>query len=73
MYQRTSTKEVDFTGPRFGRLGFEGKYVDANWKREAVTVRAALGAGVLATRGMLDTTGDVWAVPAPFVAWMLNA
>jgi hypothetical protein len=53
-------------------LGFEGKYVDAGWKREAITVRSALGAGVLATRGVLDTSGDVWAVPAPFVAWMLN-
>jgi predicted AAA+ superfamily ATPase len=72
MYRRTSTKEVDFSGPRFGPLGFEGKYVDSGWKREAVTVRSAFGAGVLATRGVLDTSGDVWAVPAPFVAWMLN-
>lgn len=72
MYQRTSTKEVDFSGPRFGPLGFEGKYVDSGWKREAVTVRSAFGFGVLATRGVLDTSGDVWAVPAPFVAWMLN-
>jgi predicted AAA+ superfamily ATPase len=73
MYQRTSTKEVDFTGPRFGRLGFESKYVDAHWKRAAVTVRAALGAGVVVTRGLLDTTDDIWAVPAPFAAWVLNA
>jgi uncharacterized protein len=72
MYQRTSTKEVDFCGPRFGPLGFEGKYVDSGWKQEAITVRSAFGAGVLATRGVLDTSGDVWAVPAPFVAWMLN-
>jgi predicted AAA+ superfamily ATPase len=72
MYQRTATKEVDFCGPRFGQLGFEGKYVDSGWMREALTVRAALGAGVLATRAILDTRGDVWAVPAPFVAWLLN-
>ncbi len=72
MYQRTSSKEVDFTSPRFGPLGFEGKYVDSGWRREAQTVRSAFGAGVLATRGLLDTAGDVWAVPAPFVAWMLN-
>jgi predicted AAA+ superfamily ATPase len=72
MYQRTATKEVDFCGPRIGKLGFEGKYVDAGWKQEAMTVRAAYGAGVLATRSLLDTSGDVWAVPAPFVAWMLN-
>jgi len=72
MYQRTSSKEVDFTGPCLRSLGFEGKYVDAGWKREAITVRSALGAGILATRGVLDTSRDVWAVPAPFVAWMLN-
>ncbi len=72
MYQRTSSKEVDFAGPRIGPLGFEGKYVDTGWRREAQTVRAALGAGVLATRSLLDTTGNVWAVPAPFVAWLLN-
>lgn len=72
MYQRTSGKEVDFCGPRIGKLGFEGKYIDTGWKREALTVRAALGTGVLATRGLLDTSGDVWAVPAPFIAWMLN-
>lgn len=73
MYQRTASKEVDFCGPRFGRLGFEGKYVDSGWKHEALTVRAAFGSGVLATRGLLDTSGDVWAVPAPFICWMLNA
>jgi predicted AAA+ superfamily ATPase len=72
MYQKTSGKEVDFCGPRIGKLGFEGKYVDSGWKREALTVRSAFGAGVLATRGLLDTDGDVWAVPAPFIAWMLN-
>jgi uncharacterized protein len=72
MYQKTSGKEVDFCGPRIGKLGFEGKYVDSGWKREALTVRAAFGAGVLATRSLLDTSGDVWAVPAPFIAWMLN-
>lgn len=72
MYQKTAGKEVDFCGPRIGRLGFEGKYVDSGWKREALTVRAAFGAGVLATRSLLDTSNDVWAVPAPIVAWMLN-
>lgn len=72
MYQRTATKEVDFSGPRFGALGFESKYVDSRWRHAAVTVRSAFGAGILATRATLDTAGDVWAVPAPFVAWMLN-
>jgi hypothetical protein len=35
MYQKTASKEVDFCGPRIGKLGFEGKYVDSGWKREA--------------------------------------
>jgi hypothetical protein len=26
----------------------------------------------LQERLLLDTSGDVWAVPAPFIAWMLN-
>lgn len=73
MYQKTASKEVDFCGPRVGRLGFQGKYVDSGWKQEALTLRAAFGAGVLATRGVLDTSGDIWAVPAPFIAWMLNS
>ena len=73
MYQRTSSKEVDFCGPAFGSSGFEGKYVDSGWKRGALSLRAAFGAGVLVTRGLLDTSGAVWAVPAPFVSWALNA
>jgi uncharacterized protein len=73
MYQKTSSKEVDFCGPRFGKSGFEGKYVDSGWRRESLTLRAAFGAGVLATRGLLDTGGEVWAVPAPFISWVLNA
>ncbi len=57
---------------RLGNMGFEGKYVDAGSRREALTVRSAFGRGVLATRSLLDTSGDVWAVPAPLVAWMHN-
>lgn len=72
MYVKTSTKEVDFAGPRIGRLGFEGKYVDGGWKQEAVTVRSQFGRGVLATRSILDVSGDVWAVPAALVGWLLN-
>ncbi|MGH2834775.1 MAG: ATP-binding protein [Solirubrobacteraceae bacterium] len=72
MYQRTARKEVDFCGPRLGDIGFEGKYVDSGWRSQALTLRSAFARGVLATRGLFDTSGDVWAVPAPFVAWMLN-
>jgi len=72
MYLKTSSKEVDFVGPEMGRLGFEGKYVDDGWKSEAQTVRSQFGGGVLATRSVLDLDGDVWAVPASLVAWLLN-
>jgi uncharacterized protein len=72
MYEKTASKELDFCGPRLGALGFEGKYIDAGWRREALTVRSATGRGVLATRALLDIGGDVWAVPAPLIAWMLN-
>ncbi len=43
MYQRTATKEVDFCGPRLGNMGFEGKYVDSGWRREALTSDPHLG------------------------------
>ena len=49
-----------------------GKYVDSGWKQEAVTVRSQFGRGVLATRSILDLSGDVWAVPAALVGWLLN-
>lgn len=72
MYAVTKSKEIDFVGPEFGPLGFEGKYVDRNLGREALPLRARLGAGVLATRSVLNLDDQVWAVPAPFIATLLN-
>jgi uncharacterized protein len=72
MFLKTSTKEVDFVGPRLGGIGFEGKYVDSGWKKEARTVHSQFGRGVLATRSILDLGGDVWAVPAALTAWLVN-
>lgn len=45
MHQKTSGNEVDFCGPRFGKLGLEGKYLDSGGRQEALTVRSAFGAG----------------------------
>jgi hypothetical protein len=71
MYERTKTgKEIDFVGAN--QVPIESKYVERNWKSEARTVAAAHGRGILATRNLLDTDGDVWAVPACIVAWLLG-
>ncbi|HEY5342132.1 MAG TPA: AAA family ATPase [Solirubrobacteraceae bacterium] len=71
MYERTKTgKEIDFVGAH--QVPIESKYVERNWKSEARTVAAAHGQGILATRNLLDTDGDVWAVPACIVAWLLG-
>jgi predicted AAA+ superfamily ATPase len=71
MYERTATgKEIDFVGA--GQVPFESKYVERNWKSDARTVAAAHGRGILATRNVLDTEGDVWAMPACLVAWLLG-
>lgn len=72
-YVRTSTgAEIDFAGPDLPDLCVEGKYVDRNWKREAQTAAATFGAGLLGTRRALDMTAAIWAVPAPFIALVLD-
>ncbi len=72
MYERTGTgREIDFVGAR--QVPIESKYVERNWKSDARTVAAAHGRGMLATRNVLDTDGDVWAVPACIVAWLLGS
>ncbi len=72
-YVRTSTgAEIDFAGPDLPDLCVEGKYVDRNWKREAQTAAATFGAGLLGTRRALDMTAAIWAVPASFIALVLD-
>jgi hypothetical protein len=80
LYARTSTgKEIDFapvpvtvseeqqyTSP------LEAKWVSRGWRREALVLRGRYGAGVLATKDIVDLSGDVWAVPAPILALLLN-
>jgi uncharacterized protein len=71
MYERTDTgSEIDFVG--IIQVPFESKYVERNWKSEARTIAARHGRGILATRNVLDTDGDVWAVPASILAWLLG-
>ena len=72
MYARTSSKEVDFTGPWMKKVAFESKYVDSGWKRETRTLRALTDRGVILTRSVLDLEGDVWAVPVSVAAWLLD-
>ena len=50
----------------------ECKWVDQGWKSEAKTIDGKFGRGILATKSVLDVTGDVWAVPAPLVALLLQ-
>jgi hypothetical protein len=73
MYERTPTDaEIDFVGPALP-VPIECKYVDSGWKREAQTMRSRYGAGVMATRGVLDLDGEIWAVPAATLVWMIGS
>lgn len=73
LFERTPTDaEIDFVGPDLAKAPVEAKYVDTKWKREAQTMRARYGKGVLATRGVLDTDNDVWAVPSAILGWLLS-
>jgi len=50
----------------------ESKWVDRGWKSDALTIDGKFGRGILATKSVLDTTGKVWAIPAPLVALLLQ-
>jgi predicted AAA+ superfamily ATPase len=74
MYERTSTgAEIDFVGPDL-EIPFECKYTDGRWRREALTMKARHGRGVMVTRSPLLTGPDepIWAIPASVVAWLLG-
>ncbi len=73
LYQRTKTrKEIDFTGSFLGGLPYEAKYTEGRWLREAATVKAAYGRGVLTTRNVSERHDDLLAVPAAFAALLLD-
>jgi uncharacterized protein len=73
MYAKSATgREVDFCGPQLGSLGFEAKYTDRRLGREAQTLRAMFAGGVLATRAKVERIDSAWALPAGFVALLLD-
>jgi predicted AAA+ superfamily ATPase len=72
MYERTPTAEIDFVGAAL-EVPFESKYVERNWRSETRSLAARYGRGIVATRNVIDTDGDIWAVPACIVAWLLGA
>jgi uncharacterized protein len=72
MYERTSSAaEIDFVGDAI-EVPFESKYVERNWRGESRTLTARYGRGILATRNVFDTDGDIWAVPASTLVWLLG-
>jgi predicted AAA+ superfamily ATPase len=80
MYARTgSGNEVDLAPVPLHRRGqetrtvpVEAKWVTHNWRREALVMRGRYAAGVLATKNIVDLEDDVWAIPAPMVAVLLQ-
>jgi hypothetical protein len=53
-------------------LSFVRSRVEQGWKGAARTIDAKFGRGILATKSVLDTTGNIWAVPAPLLALLLQ-
>lgn len=78
-YARTqSGNEVDLAPVRLPTdagadlsVPIESKWVDQGWRAEAKIIDGKYHHGVLATKSVLETTGPVWAVPAPLVALLL--
>lgn len=50
----------------------ESKWVSSEWRSEARTIEGKLGAGIVATRSILDFSNPAWAVPAPVLALLLG-
>ena len=74
MYERTNTgAEIDFVGPDL-EIPFECKYTDGSWRKEAQTMKARHGRGVMVTRSPLLTGPDepIWAIPAGILAWLVE-
>ena len=74
LHHRTRTRqEIDFVGPGFGGIAIESKYVDGRWRRDAQTLAASGWRGIVATRSELNLEdGNVMAIPASMLAWMID-
>lgn len=51
----------------------ESKWVGTGWRSEARVIEAKYGAGIVATKSILDLDYATWAVPAPLVALLLGS
>ncbi|HEX5309828.1 MAG TPA: AAA family ATPase [Solirubrobacteraceae bacterium] len=74
MYERTATgAEIDFVGPKL-EIPFECKYTETSRRKDALTIKARYGRGVLVTRTafVAAPAEAVWAVPAAMLAWLLG-
>lgn len=74
-YLRTpARKEIDFVSEDLAGTAIEGKYTErSRWRSEAATVNASSFKGILATRNVLDDSGeDAWAVPAGFLTYLID-
>lgn len=73
---RTPTrKEIDFVSEHLAGVAIEGKYTEGAWRSAAATVNASEWSGILATRNVLEIPAahaDAWAVPAAFLAYVLD-
>lgn len=80
MYTRSGRgNEIDLAplpvhrgGTETRTVPLEAKWVTKNWRSEALVMRGRYAAGVLATKNIINLDGEVWAVPAPFVALLLQ-
>jgi uncharacterized protein len=79
-YSRTaSSHEIDLTpvvAPTPAGMAWttpiESKWVGTGWRSDARVIEAKHGAGIIATKSILDLEHPTWAVPAPLVALLLG-
>lgn len=73
LQHRTATRrEIDFVGPNFGGVALESKYVDGRWRGEAQTLGASPWRGIVVTRTEINLDGEIMAVPAALLAWLVD-
>lgn len=69
---RISGAEIDFVGPLVP-VPIESKYVSQGWKPDKKGLEDVYGAGVVATRDILDMNEKIWAIPTCLIAWAIGA
>jgi hypothetical protein len=63
--------EIDFVGPLL-QTPIESKYVSQKWRGRRRMLEEHHGRGILATRDILDVSGNIWAIPAGLLAWTID-